>query len=633
MKIVPLHCRRLASNLVILLSIATWSCDPVARAQTGKPSRPAIGDPSFAQAAKDASAGKAFSVEQKDGTYWLVRPNGERFFSFGVNCVGQGTPRESFDRKNPGYAAWQHYPDAARWAEATLQRLKSWGVTTIGGWSDFQILQQCRDMDVGFLPVLHIGSTAGAPWFDMWDPKIVTRMDQVARDQILPLRDDPRLIGYYSDNEIGWWNATLFQMTLEQVPTSGQRQRLIDLLKQTYQHDWQELTKDFEPEKAGSWQELERQGTLHLRPGGNGVTTMRRFLGMIAERYYSLVHDIIRKYDPRALILGDRYQSFYYPEVARASAPYVDVVSTNLNAGWNDGTFPRFYLDTLHALTGKPILVSEFYMAARDNRSGNKNDHGVYPVVATQEERAAGFRNTLQALVRTPYVVGADWFQYYDEPTHGREDGENFNFGLVDIQDRPYEKLTQTASSLRLDSLKARAVAPRPDGSQGVPRAPRNPLAQFQPTLALKDWDRERGFVKPVSEFPLADLYISWDEKAIYLGIYAQDIVEDAYYRDKMIRNSDRTEWTVTIGESGKVIRAQIGTGAEAAVNDPTARIISSSGKNRGLQSVAAMELPAKLFGRERFQARDRIEVASTLVTYLRAYHVAWRISSTLRSE
>jgi hypothetical protein len=31
-----------------------------------------------------------------------------------------------------------------------------------------------------------------------------------------------------------------------------------------------------------------------------------------------------------------------------------------------------------------------------------------------------------------PYVVGADWFQYYDEPTHGRADGENYNFGLVD---------------------------------------------------------------------------------------------------------------------------------------------------------------------------------------------------------
>src|SRR5262249_1438743 len=162
-------------------------------------------------------------------------------------------------------------------------------------------------------------------------------------------------------------------------------------------------------------------------------------------RYYSLVHDIIRKYDPKALVLGDRYQSFYFPEVVHAAAPYVDIVSTNLSAAWADGTFPRFFLRTLHSLTSKPILVSEFYMSARQNRSGNQNDSTVYPLVDTQEERANGFQNTITALARTPYVVGADWFQYYDEPTFGRDDGENFNFGLVDIHDRPYEPLVKTA--------------------------------------------------------------------------------------------------------------------------------------------------------------------------------------------
>ena len=151
---------------------------------------------------------------------------------------------------------------------------------------------------------------------------------------------------------------------------------------------------------------------LYLRPGRNGIRTYRRFLGLMAERYYSLVREIIHTYDPRGLVLGDRYQSFYYPEVARASAAYVDADSSNLNAAWNDGTFPRFYLDTLHALSGRPVIVSEFYMAAQQNRSGDKNDASTFPTATTQKERAAGFRNTLLALLRTPCVVGADWFQY-----------------------------------------------------------------------------------------------------------------------------------------------------------------------------------------------------------------------------
>jgi hypothetical protein len=583
---------------------------------------------------EEVSPKAAFSIQERDKTAWLVRPNGERFFSFGVCCVSQGASRQEFDPANPGYAAWQHYGDSNLWAEATLERLKAWGFTTVGGWSDFQALKRCRDANVAFAPVLHIGSTAGAPWWDMWDPKIIDRMHQVAREQILRLRDDPRVIGYYSDNEIGWWNGILFKMTLEQAPTSGQRQRLIELLRQTYRNDWSGLLRDFEPAPGvENWQELERHGMLFLRPGGNGIRTERRFLGLLAERYYSLMHEIIRKYDQRALILGDRYQSFYYPEVARACIRYVDAVSSNLNASWNDGLFTRFFVETLHALTDKPLLIGEFYLAATENRTGNKNSRGVYPVVPTQTERAAGFRNTINALVKIPYVIGADWFQYYDQPTHGRADGENFNFGLVDIHNRPYEALTTTASALGLVALKSQPARARPDASQGAPPAPRNALEQFEPTLALKHWDRERGFVKPVSEYPLADLYVCWNKKAIYLGLYAQDVVEDTFYRDKVVPASDRAEWLVSITGATKPIRGRIGAGLEPIVDDPAIRIVNISGVNGNVRNIACMELPAKLFGQQRFKPGDAIEFASTLFTHCRAYRVDWKGKFMLRGK
>ncbi len=174
-----------------------------------------------------------FSIQQLGQASWLVKPNGVRFFSLGVCCVNPGASRAEWDAANPGYAAWQRYIDTNAWAVATVRRLKAWGFTTVGGWSDFQALRFCRDADLAFTPVLHIGATAGAPWWDMWEPKIVERMDQVAREQILPLRDDPRLLGYYTDNEIGWWNAILFEKTLGQAATSGQRQRLLQLLRRS----------------------------------------------------------------------------------------------------------------------------------------------------------------------------------------------------------------------------------------------------------------------------------------------------------------------------------------------------------------------------------------------------------------
>src|SRR5258708_6912158 len=79
------------------------------------------------------SVNRPFSIQQQDQTSCLVRPNGERFFSLGVCCVNQGASREEWESANPGYAAWQHYADSNAWAKATLERLKAWGFTTVGG--------------------------------------------------------------------------------------------------------------------------------------------------------------------------------------------------------------------------------------------------------------------------------------------------------------------------------------------------------------------------------------------------------------------------------------------------------------------------------------------------------------------
>src|SRR5512133_91657 len=183
-------------------------------------------------------AARGFSIQTTNGRAWLVRPDGSRFFSLGVCVVDQGASRPNFSSTNPGYAAFQHYADSNDWAAATVRRLKSWGFRTIGGWSDYRAIRGCCDRDIAFTPVLHMGSTAGMPWLDMWDTNRIARMQQVAREQVMALRDDARLLGYYSDNEMGWWNAAWWKMTLEQPSASGQRQRLVALLRETYQNDW-----------------------------------------------------------------------------------------------------------------------------------------------------------------------------------------------------------------------------------------------------------------------------------------------------------------------------------------------------------------------------------------------------------
>jgi agarase len=60
-------------------------------------------------------------------------------------------------------------------------------------------------------------------------------------------------------------------------------------------------------------------------------------------------------------------------------------------------------------------------------------------------------------LAGLPYCVGYHWFEYTDEPKEGRFDGENCNYGLVRINDEPWELLTERMKALNptLDALHA----------------------------------------------------------------------------------------------------------------------------------------------------------------------------------
>ena len=234
--------------------------------------------PASTNASVPASPPQPFATRKDDSGWWLAAPDGQKFFSLGVCCVNQGTSREAWDSENPSYAAWQHHDYSIAWAGTNLLRLTSWGFTTVGGWSDFDVLRQSPEQKLWLTPVLHIGQTVGAPWWDMWDERNVRRMENIARERILATRDDPRILGYYSDNELGWWNATLWKVTLEQPASSGQRRRLIQLLRETYTNDWTKLELDFRPEAADDWRELEQGGMLFLKPGSQGIHTMRRFL-------------------------------------------------------------------------------------------------------------------------------------------------------------------------------------------------------------------------------------------------------------------------------------------------------------------------------------------------------------------
>jgi hypothetical protein len=415
-----------------------------------------------------ASGGGFFTVEQRGQAWWLIDPAGEPFFSLGVNCLTPGGEKSKYDPARLTYAAWRYYDDVDAWAGASLSRLKQWKFNTVGGWHDPIV----RQGEWPYTEVLHVGAEFGIPWIDLFADSFEEQVDQFAARRVTPHRNDSRLIGWYTDNELGWFGDMLFAYHLEQPRASKTRQRIVRILREHYGGDFERLRQDFVPtEQIASFDQLDQGGSLMRRAGGRAEQVVDRFLGELAGRYYTVVCAALRKHDPNHLILGDRYHGYCPDAVVRAAGKHVNVVSTNYD--WPrgvDGYLPRCYLRRLHELTGKPVIVTEYYAAATENQSCNPNTGGLFVVVPNQRTRAEVAQARVQLFAAEPYIVGADWFAFSDEPPQGRpRDGEDYNFGLVDIHDQPYALLTAALHRAHVEAPErhARAKEASPEQLQG----------------------------------------------------------------------------------------------------------------------------------------------------------------------
>ncbi|MBI3326881.1 MAG: hypothetical protein HYZ81_09285 [Nitrospinae bacterium] len=493
-----------------------------------------------------------WKVEARNGVVWLLTPCGDRFFSIGINVMDGGLPTRMLEGRL-GYHWGTFYPDLDAWGQLTRTRVLDWNFNTAGAWSLHPTM-----LGLPVIPDLNLGRMAQFHWFDPLHPSAEERMRAWARRLVAPYKGNPYRIGYFSDNEVGWWNGALFTYFLKQPATNHTKQKLVARLRDHYGNDWGRFSRDFVPPPGVSSFDalLHRNGVIaHLRPGGEGIQVVRRWTGIVAELYYRLVHLALREADPEALIFADRLQIYYDPAAVRAMAPYVDAIATNYDVDSPDGWIARYYFDGLRRLTGnKPILISEWFFAAHENRTGNRNN-GHLMTVQTQAERARGAVAAAQRFAQDPHIVGMHWFQYYDHPVGGRADGEDYNFGLVDIHDHPYTELIEAFSRVnaRLAEIHQNAwlsLAP-PAGVQ-----PEIPEADIDPgDRSLAEWPKEQalvvGLVAPPPEIVFGDFYLAWNRTGLSLATISMDYYDPgllAYGDEFPLEEAFRIEWGVDAG-------------------------------------------------------------------------------------
>jgi hypothetical protein len=463
-----------------------------------------------------------WALANHDGASWLVTPCGRRFFSLGVNVLDGGYPAREAGGKI--YYSWRAFARSpAVWVDTLRRRLGEWGFNSAGGWSlPPQTLKLPTIVD------LELGRRARFHWFDPFAPDIEARMNALAETLVAPYRKSPYRIGYFSDNEVGWWAGALFVFYSMQPSGSPTKQRWVAMLRRHYAGDWSRFAADFAPPQGvGSWDGLlDTTEMTRMRPGGAGIRAVREWTGIVAGHYYRLAAAAIRAADPEALYFGDRLPIYYDPAAVQAMVPYVDAIATNYNVDGSDGWIASYYFDGLRQLSGgKPVLVSEWFFAARRNRTGNR-DIGHLMTVETQGERAAGAAAATRAFAAIPEIVGAHWFQYYDHPKGGRPDGEDYNFGLVDINDLPYRHLTTAlaAANRQAPQIHARSTAPSAPAT-AVFEVPPARIALSARSLAA--WPKPASLLPPLRPSPgaigFAEAYLSWSASGLTLATIGQD--------------------------------------------------------------------------------------------------------------
>ncbi len=446
-------------------------------------------------------ASSYFTVEWRDGRAWFKTPSGKPFISMGVNAIGDQSYRAPNDNYyNP--VKNQFDGDKAAWIKEVFLRMKEWHFNTVGAWSD-------EDLEKKKVPYTHeLYIARGNPWEDVlnsvFSDAFVKRVKENAQ-KAAEYKDDPNLIGYFLDNELPWWGdygwKTDGQKTLlERYAAINLECPDKDALKAFFEDRYDKDIDNFNAvweTHLKSFEDLDSAQTLIPRTKKQKADA-NAWAGMVAERYFAVTTEALKKIDPNHLILGVRFAGEVPWEVVDACAKYCDVVSVNLYQ--RSGDFDTKLFDNFYARAKRPILVTEYSFAAEENQSGDPNKGGADVRVPTQADRAEHLDRYAHQSLNLPYIVGLHWFEWSDESPQGRFDGEACDYGLVDIHDKPYTLLTEkhTALNLLAADLHKNSTSPLPDHFEPAQDA------QYRQAGAGMKIPNTRDFLRITSSAPVS---------------------------------------------------------------------------------------------------------------------------------
>lgn len=341
-----------------------------------------------------------FKLAKVDNVWYIADPEGYLFISSGVNSVNKGG----------GFSL----PDSLKkiscntmacWSDETINA----GTNKIAYTPRWNMLlnyknttQRTKDLyALGIIPV--------------FDGAFATYCMNLAATSIAPLKNDPYILGHFSDNELPLYDNSTYGNLLDRF------------LAITNKADANYIAAD-------NWMKA-RSGVGYTIIAADRL----EFHGYVAGTYYRIVSTAIKQYDPNHLYIGSRLHGAAksIAPIFREAGKYVDIITINVYNIWTPTTAD---MDMWTNESGRPFMVSEFYAKAEDALLDNVAGAGW--LVKTQADRALFFENFTLALLGHKGSVGYHHFKYQDDEA---------NRGLINSYYKWYAPLKESFNKIGKD--------------------------------------------------------------------------------------------------------------------------------------------------------------------------------------
>jgi len=409
--------------------------------------------------AEKLTEGTGFFATHQDaaGRWWLVDPEGRAFFDVGTDhCNYNAHWCEAL-----GYAPYNRNVQARfgspeAWAESATGRLKQWNFNTLAAGHH----PATRHRGLAHILFATFGSSfAKRDWIcepihwtgfpNVFSPEWERHCRLVARRIAKDSRGDPWCLGIFYDNELEWYGkkgCLVDELFLRAADHTGKQAFWSWLL--TRYGDVAGVNRALKTSYANATAFLKATA---VPEASDELSKVRdAFLAVIAQRYFQTCYEALRAADPQRLTLGARFAGRTPDAVLEVAGRYTDVFTIN--------TYPRIDLDRgqlldvqrqfrdYYAKVQKPFAITEWSFPALD--SGLPCKHGAGLRVDTQAQKARCYEIFAQAMIDLPFIVGYHYFMWVDEPAQGISSTfpEDSNYGLVDVNDKPYTELVEMAT-------------------------------------------------------------------------------------------------------------------------------------------------------------------------------------------